>query len=277
MTGFDQPPPGVAPEASAAAAEPQPAPEPPPAAAPEPPKSSGARGKLGVGLLVIGGALGAVFVKFVLPLILVGVAGEVIGVAFGGPYMRLPGDVRQGFESRLERAVGNTIDDLSDAEQAARIQALVDGGLPRLGDSQIDTNFRLASKAITSVDDASCATLARAIFAGTEQPEDASTKMVGSLSDSELQQWFEIRVAAIEAEVAGAPAAVVVGDDDVAPLYDKLFDLMNEEHLETIQAMSSGATVEDAAICAAVRGLYTSVLTLAPDEVTLFARYDISP
>jgi hypothetical protein len=41
--------------------------------------------------------------------------------------------------------------------------------------------------------------------------------------------------------------------------------------------MANGTTVEDAKLCAAARGLYGSVLTLAPDEVLTFARYDVTP
>lgn len=242
----------------------------------QPPKQSRIR-PVGVFIAVVAAALGVIFVKFVLPLVLVGAAGEFLDTAFGGPYMRLPGDVRAGFEQRLTTALGDTLNDQTDAEKTARIQALVKGGLPRLDDGQVDTNFRLTSKALSAVEVASCAAVSRAIVRGAEPPREPATAMINTFSDAELQQWFGIRIAAIEAELRDAPDQVVVSDDEVGPLYDQLFEIMSSSDIETIGELANGATVEDEALCTAVRGLYASVLTLAPEDTTLFARYDVSP
>jgi hypothetical protein len=232
---------------------------------------------LGVALAIGGAALGAIFVKFVLPLILVGAAGQVFDAAFGGPYMRLPEDVRAGFEQRIETAVGDRFEGQSDAEQTASILALVKGGLPRLDDGLVTTNFQLTGKAIGAVDVASCAAVSRAFVTGSEPPNDPITAMVGTLTDAELGQWFEIRVSAIEDELAGSPAAIDISDEEVAPLYDKIFAIMEPAHIQTIGSIAGGQSVEDEPLCEAVRGLYSSVLTLPTEDVTLFARYDVSP
>ena len=247
-----------------------------PMSPPEPPKKSPVK-LIGVFLAVAGAALGAIFVKFVLPLILVGAAGAVFDGAFGGPYMRLPNDVRDGFEARLKTVVGTTLDDQSEAEQTASILALVEGGLPRLDDGLVGTNFRLTAKAIGAVDVASCAAVSRAFVVGGEPPVEPVTAMINTLSDVELQQWFEIRVSAIEAEVRGTPDQVLVAEETVAPLYDELFEIMDPAHIETIGQLANSQTVEDAPLCAAIRGLYDAVLTLSAEETTLFARYDVSP
>jgi hypothetical protein len=228
-------------------------------------------------LAVAGAALGAIFVKFVLPLILVGAAGQVFDAAFGGPYMRLPADVRAGFEQRIEAAIGDRFEGQSDAQQTSGILALVKAGLPRLDDGLVTTNFQLTGKAIGAVEVASCAAVSRAFVNGSEPPNDPITAMIGTLTDAELQQWFEIRVTAIEYEVAGSPAAIDISDEEVAPLYDKIFAIMDPAHIQTIGSIASGQTVEDGPLCDAIRGLYDSVLSLSAEDRTLFARYDVSP
>ncbi len=247
-------------------------PVPPPA-----PKKRSPVALIGLFLAVAGAALGAIFVKFVLPLILVGAAGQVFDAAFGGPYMRLPADVRAGFEQRIEAVVGNRFDGQSDAEQTAGILTLVKAGLPRLDDGLVTTNFQLTGKALGAVDVASCAAVSRAFVNGSEPPNDPITTMIGTLTDAELQQWFEIRVRAIEYEIAGTPDAIDISDEEVAPLYDQIFEIMDPAHIQTIGSLAGGQTVEDEPLCEAIRGLYSSVLLLPAEDVTLFSRYDVSP
>ena len=66
-------------------------------------------------------------------------------------------------------------------------------------------------------------------------------------------------------------------DTTVQPLYDKLAAALNPADIATLSALGGTAPIEDAAICAAIRGLYGAVLTLQPAEIALFARYDVSP
>ena len=123
----------------------------------EPPKKKGRFGLVGAFIAVAAAAIGAIFVKFILPLVLVGAVGQVFDSAFGGPYNRLPSDIRSGFDKRLEAAVGNTLDGQSDAAKGDRILTLVKSGLSRLDDGLINTNFQLTTKAIGAVDVPSCA------------------------------------------------------------------------------------------------------------------------
>ena len=55
--------------------------------------------RFGLSLAIIGGLLGFLAYKFLLPLVIVGVAGQALGLAFGGPFERLPSDVQQTLES----------------------------------------------------------------------------------------------------------------------------------------------------------------------------------
>ena len=101
--------------------------------------------------------------------------------------------------------------------------------------------------------------------------------MINTLSDTELQQWFEIRISAIEADLRGSPGQVAVSDAQVNPLYEKLFAVLGSDDIKVIGDLAGGATVEDQALCTAVRDLYAAVLGLSADEALLFARYDVSP
>ena len=221
---------------------------------PDPPKRTALKR---LGIIAAGGAGVLAFLawKFVLPLVLVGVAGQVFGSTFGGPYNRLPSDVRSGFEQRFEAAVGDSFDDQTEAEQEARLVALVEGGLPRLDDAHIETNFRLTVKGLQAVDETSCGAIARSFFEGAEAPDDAFTALIATLSDAELQQWFEIRILALEAAARGTPAAVSVDDATVDPLFDKLFAAMSPTDVDTFVQMGNGGTIDDARLCSAARGI----------------------
>ena len=67
--------------------------------------------------------------------------------------------------------------------------------MPRLPDGLIDTNFRLSVKGMQTVNEAACTAIAESFFTGGEPPDDAATALIDTLSEAELQQWFEIRAA----------------------------------------------------------------------------------
>ena len=261
-SGFSADPSGVVPPA-------------PPAL--EQPKKKSSAGRLAAVVAVGGAAIGAILVKFVLPLVLVGAVGQVFDSAFGGPYGRLPGDVRSGFEKRLDTAFGKTLDGQTDSAKTSRVQSAVKSGLSRLDDGSITTNFQLTTKAINAVDVPSCAAVSRAIVSGAEPPEAATNAMINTLSDSDLRQWFEIRIAAVEADLRNSPPQIAITDAQVDPLYQKLFTIMQANNITVIGKLAQGGTVEDAELCTAIRDLYTSVQGLSADEALLFARYDVSP
>ncbi len=243
----------------------------------EPPKKKSRMGVVGAFLAVAAAAIGAIVVKFVLPLVLVGAVGQVFDSAFGGPYNRLPGDVRSGFEKRLDAAFGDSLEGQTDTQKTARVLTAVKSGLSRLDDGLIQANFQLTTKAIGAVDVPSCAAVSRAIVAGAEPPEGATNAMINTLSDADLQQWFEIRISALEAELRNAPPQVAISDDQVNPLYDKLFAVMPSGDIDVIGEVAQGSTVEDGELCTAIRDLYSAVLSLSPSDALLFARYDVSP
>lgn len=251
-------------------------PEPPPPvpAAPPPPPSSAKRA--GIIVAVVAG-LGVLVVKFVLPLVLVGVAGEVLGGVFGGPFGRLPADVRSGFEQRFDTAVGDTLDGLSDEAKGTRVLALVKGGLPRLDDATLASRLRLTVAALNTTDTATCAAVARAQILATEPSDEDSSKMISGLNDADLRQWFEIALEAVEAQARGAPAARVVTDSEMDSIFTVLIGALSEADTATFGALSSGGTVDDAAMCSAIRALNAATLAQPEADVMLLARYDVSP
>lgn len=243
----------------------------------EPEPAPKKRRAFGVSIALIAGLLGFVVFKFVLPLVLVGVAGQALGLVFGGPFERLPGDVKQDIEQRFEAAVGNQLEGLSDDAQLARVDGLVKGGMPRLDDAALVSHLQLASSAFQHAETAACADVARAIVAGQDPPTDANVKVIGALSDAELRQWFELQILAIEAESRGSPAATVVSGVDMDSYFEAVFQQLSAADLEAINTLSNGATVDDATACSAVRGFYGAIVNRPPAEVALFARYDVSP
>jgi len=225
--------------------------------------------------LIWGGVagLGVIAVKVALSLLAVSVAGHLLGAVFGGPYQRLPDDVRGGFEQRLDAALNHQLDGLSDADQKARLNALIFGGLPRLDDATVLAHLRLQVAAVAKADVPTCAAYARIDFAQAKAPTDLSLKLIALLDDAQLQQWAEINVEAIEAEVHKSPAARTVAASDVAPAFGTVLQSMPTADLATVQSMVSGSTVSDAAACSAERSINTEAFKLPPSDLALVARY----
>jgi hypothetical protein len=223
------------------------------------------------------GALGLLALKFILPLIIASMAGQALGAVFGDPYARLPSDVREEFEERVDAAAGERLRDLSDDERSAMAQGLVARGLPRLDDATLVTHFRLASTAFQRTDVSTCATAARALFVGATPSTETNLKVIAALDEADLRQWVDISVEALEAEARGHPAARTVTDASIDPLVAAVVGQMTAGDLEALGAITGGETVSDVSACSAVRAFYGAVLALPPAELALLARYDVSP
>ncbi len=98
----------------------------PPASATGQPAPSGRRPKtIVVGVIGLVAALAVAIGMKVAPFLAAGVLGSALAGAFGGPWDRLPSDVRAGFEKRLEAAVGDRLKNVDEAQQTAQIESLV--------------------------------------------------------------------------------------------------------------------------------------------------------
>lgn len=236
---------------------------------------SGGRGRaIGLTAAVVAGV--AVLGKLGIGFLTATVVGGALGLAFGGPFERLPADQKQQLEQRFDAAVGKTLDGLTDAQETAKVEALVSSGLVRLDDEPLVERMGLFIAMLKQSDDATCAALARTMGGG--QPDDAVVeKSVNSLDTASLGRWYEINLSAIEAEARGTPAARTADVAEVDAIFTKVVPMLSASDTQALVALSEGSEVTDADACAAFRNLYALVGDLEDRELAVMARYDVSP
>ena len=213
----------------------------------------------------------------VLPFFAAGVIGSALSGVFGGPFDRLPSDVRGGYEQRLETAIGDRLEGLSDAEAGARIEQMLFAGLTRLPDDRIVRHLDLQVRALRVTSEATCAAFGRQSLGGLTINDDTSNDLIGSLDDAALAEWIGINVEAIEAESRGTPDQRFVTDAEVADVFDSIVGGLTPGQLNTISIVSNGGTAADADVCSAIRALYDETQDLDPVGKAAMARYDIQP
>jgi hypothetical protein len=255
----------------------------PSAAAPEslwdagPPTHRGGRGAaILVGGVAVVIAVGWLAIKVATGLLVAGIAAQALGLLFGGPYARLPADVRGGFERRIDAALGSQLDGLSDAESDARLTALVADGTTRLDDATLVDRLRIQVAGLAAADEATCEAFALSDLGVSRATDAQSTAFISALDDASLTRWVEINVLALEAAARGSPAPRTVTSEVDAAMISVVADLPAAE-TATLQAVADGEPVNGAAACAAERAIYTRLLALGPADLALVARYIISP
>lgn len=244
-----------------------------PAAAPAPRRPKA----VVLGAVGLVAALAATIAIKVLPFFAAGVVATALSGAFGGPWDRLPADVRNGYEQRLEAAVGNRFDGLSDAETGKRVEKLIFDGMLRLGDERLVRHLELQIDALHRTGDATCASFGRQSFGGVAIADATSDALISSLETNGLVEWIGINVEAIEAETRGSPDKITVAESEVNRVFEAIVGGMTETELATISAINSGGTATDADVCAAIRSLYDKTQVLEPTLEAIMARYDIQP
>lgn len=222
-------------------------------------------------------SLAAVVAIKVLPFLAVGVVATALSGAFGGPWDRLPSDVRSGYEQRLKAAVADRFDGLSDAQVATEVQRLVASGLLRLDDARITRHLELQIVALGRSEERICADFGRRSFAGLPVADETSTAMISSLTTEGLVEWIGISVEAIEAESRGSPPPAAVVDAEASRLFELIFAGMGDADIRTIGTITQGGSTTDAEACAAARALYAQTQLLDPASEAAIARLDIQP
>jgi hypothetical protein len=235
------------------------------------------RGRMGLVLAALAAGAGFVAIKVVSGLLVGGVVGSALGSFFGGPYERLPPDVRNQYEQRIKAALGTRLDGLSEAAVTDRVRSLVQHGLVRLDDAVLVRYMTVQVQALDRGDLATCGAFARASAGGTAPSAEVSRGLLKSLDDRSLQDFMEINIQALEAEARAAPPARTVTEAQAEVLFQALGQRLSQQDLDTIDALAAGTTVTDDTACKAIRGLYDTALTMSPAEVALFARYDVQP
>ena len=221
-------------------------------------------------------ALGALAVKFVIPLVLVTAVGGAIGTVFGGPFEKLPADQKQALEQRFDAAVGDSLKNLSDAETTAKVDAMLTAGLPRLADQELVDKVHLTAKLLNTADVATCATIARATATG-KGDTPALTTALNALDTPSMGRWFEINVAAIEAQAKGTPPARTVDKAESDRVLGDVFARFSDVESQQIGSLYNGAEASDADACNAFRALYTHIEALPAADLAIAALYDVSP
>ena len=230
-----------------------------------------------VGAIGLVAALAVAIGVKVAPFLAAGVLGSALAGAFGGPWDRLPADVRSGYEQRVESAVGDRLTGLGDAEKANRLEAIIKSGMPRLSDGRLVERLALQTSALASTSESVCAAFGRKSMGGQTVDADTAEAMFGSLETDQLVVLVDISVEAIEAEAFGAPEPVFASEAEASALIDTIFATMTEADIQTIVAVSGGNPTTDAEVCSAIRSLYGGVNDLDPASQVVMARIDVQP
>ena len=235
------------------------------------------RGRLIAGI----GAAFAVIVglggKLLLGLAVAGVGSQVLGSLFGGPFEKLPQATRDGFEQRLNAALGPDADKLSAKEYGDRYnQHLVDG-LSRLDDGPLIAELQYLAKMFDRADVAACAAAARSELASTEATFELSDIMWSQLTEAELTAHIDTQVRAIEYSAAGAPAQFTVTEDQAGPAVDAIFAALDAQTNSVLDDLANGTERTDAEACSAGRALHDAEVALPQAQLAIIARFTASP
>lgn len=198
-----------------------------------------------------------------------------LGSAFGATYQTLPADQRQALDARFA-AVAGSLRGSSGADLRAKVQTLVDGGMPRLDDSTLAEHQRLWAAAFSSTDSPTCAAVARAALTGKPYPPELD-RMLGSLGPTGYGRWLEILVTAMEAQVHDTPAARAVDADTSDAMFARLFGDMAPVDVATMSAEQDGIAQPDDAVCAAQRNFLAAVLRLVPADLVTYEIWSVAP
>ena len=245
-----------------------------------PPAASPAR-KPRRGLVAVLAGFFAVIVgvggKVLLGLAVAGVGSQVLGSLFGGPFEKLPQSTRDGFEQRLNTALGPNADKLSESDYAAKYNNFLVDGLSRLSDDKLVSEVRVLTVMFDRADAATCAETARSEWGSTGNTFQVSDKMWSLLSQDELIAHIETQVEAVEASAAKAPPQVTVSADQARAPVESVFASIGDTDNAILNDLAAGTTRTDAEACSAVKAFHDAELALPSDQLALVARYTASP
>jgi hypothetical protein len=234
------------------------------------------RGPVFGGLAILAGVIGTIGWKLLVGTVAAGVVGGTVSAFFGGPWQKLPSDVRSSYEHRLEAAIGNRLDGVSDTAATAQFETWLQGGYARLDDARLVRHLQLEIDALRRAEEKDCASFGRQSVGGKAIDDDTSGHLIASLDQASMAEFVGLNVDAIEAELRGSPAPVVVSNAESGALFERLLGGLSTTQTETLSSISSGGSVDDHTTCDAIRGLYAQSLTLDAPSLALLARLDVS-
>ena len=242
-----------------------------------PPQSAARRGLLALaaaGAVAVGGLV----VKFGLPLLFGAAASGLLGGVFGGPFEKIPDDQQQALEQRLDSAFGDRLEGKSEAQVLAEIERTLNGGLPRLSDDRLLDRLTLSAALLSAADVPTCAAIARASAAG-EPARDAIATAIGALPPESIARWFDINVTAMEAELAGFPAARTTDPAEVDRIAVDLITGLDPAKAALVSDLYGGqaVTMSDDDACGGVRALYEAMNNVGGADRAVIALFDVTP
>ena len=233
------------------------------------------------GLFAAGGGILAVLIgigaKILIGVVVVGVGGQVLSSLFGGPFDRLPQSTRDGFEQRLNAAIGSDAGSLSESAYAERYNGLLVDGESRLEDGPLVAELVFLDTMFRKADVATCATAARSEFSSTGATFDLSDKMWENLSQAELTRHIETQVSAVEAAARKAPPQRTVTSDQASSAINQVFGAVSTDQSAILNDIAGGKTRTDQEACTAARTFHDAEAALTPADLALLARFSVSP
>jgi hypothetical protein len=233
---------------------------------PPPPASGGwSRRRKGGVIGLIAALIAIPGAKLLLGIGAASLASGLLAGAFGGPYDRVPQQIRDGWDKRIEAAIPGVASMSSSAASDQALKMFADGFV-RLDDA---SEARLGSyilAALAKVDDATCAALVRSKDPGAEAK--IGSQALATMDVASVQDFYEIAVQAIEASGRQSPPARVTSSADMEAVLAKAFSGVDPTSVAAI----NDATATNAAVCAAVRVAFDAIGTLSVADQAVFWR-----
>ena len=252
-------------------------PTPPPwnATPPEPPKAWWRRRWAAI----VGGAavlLAYPIAKIAIGFFAVSVIGGAVSGAFGNQWERLPSDVRDDLTAQMQDAYGDSLDNLSNEQASAKMEADVRHGMLRIDDETLIHRLQLQTSALNKLALADCAAFARSSLAGERAPDELLNSIQEALDAAEYQAWITIAVQAAVAERIGSPEVRNVSDADQNAAINTWLSSLSESELAGLQAVVADPSRSDEEFCDAAKSVYNRSLTMDHDLLAMIAYIDVA-
>jgi hypothetical protein len=248
-----------------------PAAQPPTGWAPEPTKGRSWRRLILTVVLVV-------FASGVVRTVATAITQDPVDAAANKMLASLPAEARDRLRTEIKATIASQTGGLSEDAARAKISDLTRKGFSRLDDQSAIRRLLLQTKALAQTDVPTCASFGRASLGATTPDPQVVVHLIAALDQKDLQEWFELTVAAMKLEIAGQQPAQTVTEAQFEAVITPIVARYSQDDLAALQRVSSAPTqASDADACAVVRRLYQSTVGLAPSDLVVVARYDIQP
>jgi hypothetical protein len=206
----------------------------------------------------------------------VSVIGGAVSGAFGNQWERLPSDVRDDLTAQMQDAYGDSLDNLSNEEASATMEADVRHGMLRLDDETLIHRLQLQTSAVNKLALADCAGFARSSLAGERASDELVNSIQEALDATEYQAWIKIAVQAAVAERSGSPEVRTVSDADQNAAINTWLSSLSQSELAGLQAVVADPSRSDEEFCTVAKAVYNRAITSDHDLLAMIAYIDVA-